>query len=256
MTDPTPAERGRSSLVCGPSRFPFDNNWYALIHNSIVGREATSGVLREDRPYGGRSLQERRHDQRGRLLHAARDVFAENGYAATSIEEIVARARVSRRTFYDFFPTKEDCLLAVFWRGSEQLLDVLREVAGWDVPVDVKVRVGVERFVAALASDPAMAQVVLIEAVGAGPAIEAARAQARGLFAQVIETQLSAVPFWQEKPVEEAQLAAMATMAALAEPVSHLVATKRLDEWRELVEPLARYALRALGPDLIVETNR
>jgi hypothetical protein len=43
----------------------------------------------------------------------------------------------------------------------------------------------------------------------------------------------------------------MATMAALAESVGHLVATARLDEWRTLTEPLARYALRALGPDLI-----
>jgi hypothetical protein len=37
----------------------------------------------------------------------------------------------------------------------------------------------------------------------------------------------------------------------MAELVSHLVATGRLDEWRSLVEPLERYALRALGPDLI-----
>lgn len=214
-------------------------------------REATNEVLREDRPYGGRSKQERRRDQRGRLLHSAREVFAENGYAAASIEDIVARARVSRTTFYGFFHTKEECLLAVFWQGSDRLLEVLRDVATWDVGVDVKVRAGVERFVAALASDPAMAQVVLIEAVGAGPALEQARAEARQLFAGVIEAQLRTVPFWQEKPAEEAQLAAMATMAAIAEPVSHLVATGRLSEWRNLVEPLSRYALRALGPDLI-----
>jgi AcrR family transcriptional regulator len=215
-----------------------------------VVREATSGVLREDRPYGGRTLEERRHDQRGRLLHAAREVFAESGYAAASIEEIVARARVSRTTFYDFFPNKEECLLAVFLDGSERLLDVLREVASWDVDVVVKVRVGVERFVAALASDPAMAQVVLIEAVGAGPRVEEARAQVRRRFAEVIELQLSGVDFWRERPAEEAHLAAMATMAALAEPVSDLVATGKLEQWRRLVEPLSRYALRALGPDL------
>jgi AcrR family transcriptional regulator len=216
-----------------------------------VDREATA-----DRPYAGRSREERRHDQRGRLLHAARDVIAENGYGAASIEEIVARARVSRTTFYEFFPTKEECLLAVFWQGSERLLEVLREVAVRDVDVVVKVRVGVERFVAALASDPAMAQIVLIEAVGASAAVENARTLARRQFAEVIESHLSEAPFWQERPAEEAQLAAMATMAAIAETVSHLVATARLAEWRSIIEPLERYALRALGPDLLVEAGR
>jgi AcrR family transcriptional regulator len=217
----------------------------------IVDREATI-----DRRYGGRSREERRGDQWARLLDAARDVFAQRGYAGASIEEIVARARVSRSTFYDFFATKEECLLAVFWEGSERLIATMREVALADLAIDVKVRAGVERFVETLASDPAMAQVVLIEAVGAGEKVEQARTRARGLFTEVIESQLRDVPFWRERPAQEAQVAAMATMAAIAEPVSHLVATGELDQWRSLTEPLARYALRALGPDLVVEADR
>jgi AcrR family transcriptional regulator len=209
-----------------------------------VDREATA-----DRPYAGRSRAERRSDQSARLVDAAREVFAESGFAAASIEEIVGRARVSRSTFYDFFPTKEDCLLAVFWKDSERLVEALRDVAVADLPLDVKVRVGVERFIEALASDPAMAQVVLIEAVGAGERVEQARAQVRGLFTEVIAVQLRMVAHWRARPPEEAQLAAMATMAAIAEPVSHLVATGMLEEWRTLVAPLSRYALRALGPD-------
>jgi AcrR family transcriptional regulator len=70
-------------------------------------------------------------------------VFAKRGYAAASIEEIVARARVSRSTFYAFFATKEDRLLAVFWKGSERLLAALREVAASELALDVKVRAGV-----------------------------------------------------------------------------------------------------------------
>ena len=178
-------------------------------------------------------------------------MFAKRGYAAASIEEIVARARVSRSTFYEFFATKEDCLLAVFWKGSERLLAALREVAASELPLDVKVRTGVERFIETLASDPAMAQIVLIEAVGASPRVEQARAQVRGLFTAAIETQLRDVPFWRERPAHESEIAGMATMAAIAEPLVHLVATGRLDEWRTLTEPLALYGLRALAPELI-----
>lgn len=216
------------------------------------GTAATSRArAREDRPYRGRTLEQRRSDQLERLLAAARRVFAERGYAAASIEEIVAAAQVSRSTFYGFFATKEDCLLALLWHDSRRLLEPLREVAASDLSIDAKVRVGVERFVETLARDPQMAQVVLIEAVGAGERVEQARAEARSMFTRLIARELRDVPHWRQRSADEAQLAAMATMAAIAEPVSHLVATGRLREWRALVEPLARYALRALGPDLL-----
>lgn len=190
------------------------------------------------------------------MLDAARDVFAKRGYAAASIEEVVARARVSRSTFYAFFPTKEDCLLAVFWQGSDRLLQALREVAESDLPLELKVRTAIERFLETLASDPAMAQIVLIEAVGAGERVEEARTQVRRMFAAGIETQLREVPFWRERPAHESEIAGMATMAAITEPLVHLVATGRLDEWRTLTGPLTRYFLRALGPDLISEEPR
>jgi AcrR family transcriptional regulator len=206
---------------------------------------------RADRQYGGRSLEERRADQRSRLLDAARSVFAERGYAAASIDDIVTRARVSRSTFYGFFPTKEDCLLALFWHDSARLLEVMREVAASEVDIVTKVRTGVERFVETLALDPETAQLLLIEVVGASERVEQARARVRSLFAELIAEQLAEVPIWKERPGEEAQLAALATMAAISEPVTHLVATGRLEQWRGLVEPLARYALRALGPDIL-----
>jgi AcrR family transcriptional regulator len=202
------------------------------------------------RTYGGRTLAERRGDQHSRLRDAARSVFAASGYANASIEEIVAGARVSRSTFYAFFATKEDCLLDLFWHDSERLLDALRDVAERDIEVVDKVRAGAQVFVETLASDPEMAQVILIEAVGASERVEQARARVRDLFTALIAEQLTEIDLWRDRP-EEAQLAAMATMAAMAELVSHLVATGRLDEWRSLVEPLERYALRALGPDLV-----
>jgi AcrR family transcriptional regulator len=202
------------------------------------------------RTYGGRTLAERRDDQHARLRDAARSVFASSGYANASIEDIVAGARVSRSTFYAFFATKEDCLLDLFWHDSERLLDALRDVARRDIEVVEKVRAGAQVFVETLASDPEMAQVILVEAVGASERVEQARARVRGLFTALIAGQLTEIDLWRDRP-EEAQLAAMATMAAMAELVSHLVATGRLDEWRSLVEPLERYALRALGPDLI-----
>jgi AcrR family transcriptional regulator len=62
-----------------------------------------------------------------RLLVASRDLFLEQGYARTSMEEIAARAGVSEQTVYNQFGTKCDLLAAV--------LD--RAIAGDAAPVTV-----------------------------------------------------------------------------------------------------------------------
>jgi AcrR family transcriptional regulator len=51
--------------------------------------------------------------QRSRLLRAAVEVASERGYEGMSVAAIVARARVSRKTFYELFQSRDDCFLAV-----------------------------------------------------------------------------------------------------------------------------------------------
>src|ERR1700691_3020164 len=51
--------------------------------------------------------------QRARLLGAAVPVVDELGWSGVTVADIASRARVSRRTFYDLFANREDCLLAV-----------------------------------------------------------------------------------------------------------------------------------------------
>jgi AcrR family transcriptional regulator len=52
--------------------------------------------------------------QRSRLLAAAVKVVEQYGYSHTTVAHITARARVSRRTFYELFENREECLLAMF----------------------------------------------------------------------------------------------------------------------------------------------
>jgi AcrR family transcriptional regulator len=61
--------------------------------------------------------------QRSRLLAAGVRAVDELGWANTTVADIVARSRISRRTFYETFANREDCLAAV-------LEDILGVIAG------------------------------------------------------------------------------------------------------------------------------
>ena len=69
--------------------------------------------------------EETERDHRHRLLDAMARSVASNGFANTTVTDVVTLARVSRRTFYEHFETREACLVALFDAASAQALKVL-----------------------------------------------------------------------------------------------------------------------------------
>ena len=58
-------------------------------------------------------LRERKRRQtRDRIAHAARGLFLSRGFEATTIDDIAAEADISKRSFFDYFPSKEDVIAA------------------------------------------------------------------------------------------------------------------------------------------------
>lgn len=85
-------------------------------------------------PAGG--LRERKKAQlHEALLDTGLRLFHENGYQATTTEEIAARVGVSQRTFFRYFPSKEDILLEALEGVDQHLFDALRERPGDEPPL-------------------------------------------------------------------------------------------------------------------------
>jgi AcrR family transcriptional regulator len=65
------------------------------------------------------------HHQRARIHGAMIEAVAANGYAGTSVREVVGLAGVSRRSFYEQFANKQECFLATYdliaGRGVERI---------------------------------------------------------------------------------------------------------------------------------------
>jgi len=62
------------------------------------------------------------------LLRTAINLFAEKGYADTSIREIGIRANVSTSILYHYFKSKEDILFEVITTSSRELIEMLKEI--------------------------------------------------------------------------------------------------------------------------------
>jgi AcrR family transcriptional regulator len=70
---------------------------------------------------GRRELQKQERERR--IVAAARRLFDLKGYANTAMEEIAARAGVAVGTLYNYFPSKDELLLAILRRETDTLID-------------------------------------------------------------------------------------------------------------------------------------
>lgn len=62
-----------------------------------------------------------REELRHRISDAALTLFKQSGYDAVSVDQIVARAGVSKGAFFNFFPTKADALIVYFRELDESI---------------------------------------------------------------------------------------------------------------------------------------
>jgi AcrR family transcriptional regulator len=114
---------------------------------------------------------------RARICEAMAQVVAERGYATATVSDVVAAARISRRTFYEQFEDKEDCFVETYRIGCEngiaQIDEALRALE--DPDWRTRLRISLEAYVSILAAEPHFARVLLIDVLGAGPRAMAMR---------------------------------------------------------------------------------
>ena len=108
--------------------------------------------------------------QRGRILQATTEEVAARGYAATTVQHIISRARVSRSAFYDQFTDKQDAFAQAHLEASRQLLDLIRHQVAMCSDADwrQRLRAGVQAYLAGFESAPAYAVSFMVELRGAG----------------------------------------------------------------------------------------
>ena len=207
----------------------------------------TATVSASGRRYRGLSAEERRADQRERLVRAAINEFSARGYHRTSVEDIVRSAHTSRTAFYAFFDNREAAMYAALQASLRGLLESVQGDLRAAGPDKRLIEVGVTAFVNYLVSDPAAARILLLEGIGTSPEVNDLRARVRQQVAANVRD------IWEELDPEAAaspqsSAVAVGIFGLLLESMLHLVETGRLAEAPSHIPALIAVVDRMLSP--------
>jgi AcrR family transcriptional regulator len=187
--------------------------------------------------------------QRARLIEAMAQVVAEKGYPATTVADVVERAEVSRRTFYEQFADKEACFLAAYDAGLAAVLGRIGEAVELNpaAPWRERARAGIESFLALLASEPAFARALQVEILTAGPAALHRRSgmlvMFAGIWRNVHERARTEEPALPPLPDEVFTLLS----AGLDEMIRECIRTRGTADLPELAGPILRTVFAVFG---------
>jgi AcrR family transcriptional regulator len=91
-----------------------------------------------------------------RLLDGIAASVIERGYRDTTVADIVRHARTSKRTFYEQFASKEECLIELLRRNNENLIANIRDAVDPDADWHVQIRQAVVAYVDHIEARPAI----------------------------------------------------------------------------------------------------
>jgi AcrR family transcriptional regulator len=184
--------------------------------------------------------------QRDRILKAMTIAAGRSGFRDAHITEVVHRAGVSRRTFYEHFKGKEECFAAAYARSMEQLWQLtLREFEVQEDWAD-GLRAGLTAMLSALARRPEVASVCFVEVLAAGPLAAERRDEAMRKFLPLFETAPTELP----RTLRIFEALGLGRVADLGAVLHREVAGGRVADLPELLpELMYMMVLPFLGPE-------
>lgn len=93
---------------------------------------------------------------RQRLLDAMAACIVRDGYRAVTVADVVRQARTSRRTFYQYFPDKEACFVALLADTNAAMIREITAAVDPRAPLATQVRQAVEAWIGCAESAPAI----------------------------------------------------------------------------------------------------
>lgn len=187
-----------------------------------------------------------RDSQRSRLIQAVWDAVGENGFADTTVSDIVSRARCSRNAFYEFFSDKEDCFLAACDASNEELLALLYAEAAAPTWTDA-LRAGLRVYLHWWRDSPRIAMAYLTDLPTAGRRAMEQRDRTYRQFGALFEALAARARHEQPDLPELRALAIPLLVAGMTELIGREVRAGRVGQVDALEDDLFFHIVRELA---------
>ncbi len=197
-----------------------------------------------------------RPQTRERILEAAAEVFAEKGYYATAVDDIVKASNTSKGSFYNFFPSKQAIFLALVDRLDKRVVERIEAAIAKERGALRKVDAALRAFLDDFARHRRLARILLIEAAGLGHAFNERLFALHTRFARLVQKHLQSAVDEGSIPPIDTELAAFAWLGAVNEVVLRWLYTGKPEPLEKALPELRTLLLRSIGAPVETEKER
>jgi AcrR family transcriptional regulator len=182
--------------------------------------------------------------RRRRIASAALVLFANRGYNAASVEEIVAEARMSKSAFYEFFTSKEHCFRELLVEEGGSLIHKTLTAAATGHDHHERLRLGISTFILTCFEQASVARLLIVESVGLSEGVDTVRHELQSRFADAVAEEVRHAkahdPFYADK---DPQVFGRAVVGAVNDSVGYFLTHPGAD-----AEALAASLCRIFAP--------
>lgn len=183
---------------------------------------------------------------RGRLFAGMARAVAAQGFAACTIADIVREAAVSRRTFYEHFQTKADCLIAMYESASRNALRQLGAMLDPSRHWQSQVEGAMAAYLGVLADNPIVLRALFVDILSLGSAGLAAR---RRVNHEIAEFLLNVVNPQRDHTIMSPTMA-MAVVGGINELVLQLIEQDRIQDIHSITDTTSALIRAVVGGEV------
>lgn len=174
-------------------------------------------------------------EHRHRLLEGMARAVAARGYPDTTIADIVREAAVSRRTFYEHFDAKAECLTALYEAASHNALKVLQDAVNPQLEWQAQVETALSAYLGCLAQNPVLLRTLFVDILGLGAPGLASRRRVNEEIADVMLKLINSGEGSRKLKAPLSRAMAMAIVGGINELVLEYIEQDRVADLPELV---------------------
>ena len=192
--------------------------------------------------------RDKKDAKRTAMMQAAVQVFAEKGYHAATVRDIVGAANVAIGTFYFYFPDKETLFVYLYEETADFVLRTIEQGIQRAEELPKQFAAALQSYVNVATYEPAVVQLLLVGGVGAVPALAESRGRFRNDLADLWQDAVDEALARGQIPTQNTRLTAQGLAGAFDEIVLHLLSLPEPTMVAAaVIQEMTAFALRSVG---------